>query len=158
MSGSEGEMEPLDVWEGGLDFRLRIEKETKRQEHTGLYLKENTKGGKEGLEGRAEGTRGEREGKMGRGKTRFYFPFQESAVWGSQGWLRGCERAAGVLWDLSALKPGSPIAQGVKKLTLGPLHYHTIEGLDSSEPWLPLAGFEFPWKLKKKKEQGFPNR
>lgn len=90
--------------------------------------------------------RGEREGKMGRGRTRFYFPFQGSAVWGSQGWLRGHERAAGILWGLSAFWSiaESPIAQEVKKLTLGPSHYYlTIEGLDSSEPWLPPAGFEF---------------
>lgn len=35
MSGPEGEMEPLYVWEGGLDSRLRVEKETKRHRRTG---------------------------------------------------------------------------------------------------------------------------
>lgn len=39
MSVSEEEMEPLDVWEGGLDFRLRVEKETKKQAHRALLQK-----------------------------------------------------------------------------------------------------------------------
>lgn len=52
MSGSEGEMEPLDVWGKGSGFPF---KETKRHEHTGLYLKEYTKAGKEkGAGGRRE--------------------------------------------------------------------------------------------------------
>lgn len=155
MSGSEGEMEPLDVWEGGLDFCLRIEKETKRQEHTGLYLKEYTKGGKEGQEGGAEGTREEREGKWGGGQD-FISLFRDLLSGEAKAGCVALKELRGLSAVLSTA--GSPIAQKVKTLTLGPSHYHTIEGLDSSEPRLPPADFEFPWKLKKKKEQGCPSR
>lgn len=52
--------------ERGLDFHLR---ETKRQEHTGLYLKEYTKAGKE----KGAGGRGEREKWGGGDKILFSF-------------------------------------------------------------------------------------
>lgn len=123
MSGSEGEMEPLDVWEGGLDFRLRIEKETKRQEHTGLYLKENTKGGKEGQKGGAEGTRGEREGKWGGGRQDFISLFRDLLSGEAKaGYVAIRERAAGILWGLSALcsKARKPYSPGSQETDPGP--------------------------------------